>query len=201
MAGQRGSRTEQIVLKSPTSGVVACVSPPAASLNLTCNFFPYLQKLLILNREMMQMATALITVLSVLSAPIASAICRQCCQHPLEHQLAFCHDKAHARLGPHVHHMDHVRMDTQESDADTVVQQCEHEWQNGRPRCQRTGCLSAKPVQVSVVSVSAHQLRVPSLLIATPICSSLTISGPLQPPGDCRIGIDSSPSASAPLRI
>ena len=149
----------------------------------------------------MRAATALIALLSVLPGPIVSAICTECCQHSAEHQVTICQDKAHAPLGPHLHHMNHVHMITQGSDASVVVQQCEHQLQDGHRSCQSTRCLSGKPVQASVASVPAHRLQGSSLLVAAAICSCLTTSGPVRPPGAYRIALSSSQSAAAPLRI
>ena len=149
----------------------------------------------------MRVTTALIALLSVLSAPTVSALCKNCCQRPLEHQLAVCHNQAHASLGPHMHHMNHVHMVTQESDANAVVQRCQHQLQDGRVSCQTAACLSARPIQTSAASADAVQLRLASQLIATTIVSSPAISGPLLPPAACRLAISSYQSASVPLRI
>lgn len=158
-------------------------------------------KLLILKREMIRIATALITLLSVLSTPVASAMCSECCQRPVEHKVTLCHDHTHAQLGPHVHHLNHVHMIAQESDAKAAVQRCKHELQSHRQSCQSAACLSAKPVQVSAAPVATDQLEPPSHLIVTAICASLTISNPLPPPRSLRKANDYSQSASAPLRI
>lgn len=150
---------------------------------------------------MIRAATAFIALLSVLSTPIASAICADCCQRPVEHQLTLCHDEAHAHLGPYVHHTNHVHMVTQEPDAKAAVQPCEYQLQDVRPRCHVIACLSAKPVPQSAPSVPAHQLTVSLHSIATTFSSFLTISGPLGPPGACWMSISSSQSGSVPLRV
>ena len=150
---------------------------------------------------MMRAATALIMLFSVLSAPIASAVCGECCNRSVEHQLPLYHDKAHAPLGPHVHHMNHVPMVMQDSDAHSVVRHCEHQIEGRRLSCHTPACFGARPVQPSAASVPAHQLRVRPHLIASTISCSGAISGRLRPPGVCRIEISSAPSASVPLRI
>jgi hypothetical protein len=150
---------------------------------------------------MIRIATTFIVLLSVLSTPIASAICTECCQHPLDHQLALGHNKAHAPLGPHVHRMNHVHMVTQGSDANAAVQPCEHQLQDVGLGCHTGACLSAKPVPRSTASVPAHQRTVSLHSIATANSSFLTISGPVGPPGASRMAIRCSQSASVPLRI
>lgn len=163
--------------------------------------FQIQRNLHILNDAMMRAATVLIVLFSILSAPVASAVCSDCCGRFVEHRLPVCHDKAHAHLGPHAHHMNHMHMVTQDSDAYVVLQQCAYQLQDGRLRCHHATCLSANPVQLAGDSVPANQLAVSSHLIATTISSSLTMSGGLHPPGACPIAISSSHSASAPLRI
>lgn len=155
---------------------------------------------------MIRVATALIALLSVLSTPIASAMCTVCCQRPVEHKLTVCRDKAHVQLGSHVDHMNHAHGVTQElvaqeSDAKVSVRGCEHQWQSHHQSCQNAACLSAKLVPAPVASVLTHQLQHPSHLIATAIGSTFAISNPPGPPGLCRITSDSSKFASAPLRI
>ena len=156
---------------------------------------------LILNHEMVRIATAFIALLSVLSTPIASAICTGCCQRSLEHQVTACHDKAHAHLGPHVHHMNHVHMVAQDSDAGVVVQQSDHQFQDRGLRCQRAACLSAKPVQASVASVPANQLQITAQLLTVTTCSSPPTARADPPSAVYGIGIRASPFDSAPLRI
>jgi hypothetical protein len=163
--------------------------------------FPISAELLILNDTVMRAATVLIVMFSMLSAPLASAVCRDCCNRSVEHQLPICHDKAHAHLGPHVHHMNHVHMVTDDSDARSVTQDCDHQFHDSRLSCHTAACLSAKPLQTPVVSAPSNQQQIPSHLLATAICSSLTISRQLRPPGECRLTISSSQSASVPLRI
>ncbi len=158
------------------------------------------KKLLILNGKTMRAATTLIALLSFLSAPIASAPCSDCCQRPLEHQLASCHHKAHAHLGPHVHHMNHVRMVTRASDGDAVVQPYTRQFQNRRLSCHSAPCLRAKTVHASVASIPASELDPPAHLTATPISGS-DVSDPLRPPRACLMAMISTQSASAPLRI
>jgi hypothetical protein len=150
---------------------------------------------------MMRAATALIAFFSVLSAPLASAVCTDCCNRSVEHQLPLCHDKAHTQLGPHVHHMNHVHMVTQDSDASAVIQQCAHRLLESRLSCQGSTCVSAGPVHAFVAFPPAPQLQILPHLLATPTCGSLLISSPGRPPDICRMAMDSSPFASPPLRI
>ena len=160
-----------------------------------------IEKKLILNYEMIRIATAFIALLSVLSTPIASAICTDCCQHLLEHQVTACHDKAHTHLGPHVHPMNHLHMGAQDAGASVVVQQSDHQFQNRRLDCQRAACLSAKPVQVSVASVPANRLRISPQVLTVTICSSVPTERAHLRSGVYGIGISRSPFDSAPLRI
>ena len=156
---------------------------------------------LIMSCEMIRIATAVIAVLSVLSTPIASAICTDCCPHLLEHQVTVCHDKAHAHLGPHIDHMNHVHMVTRDSDASVVIQQCDHQFQNRRLSCQSVACLSAKPVQASVASVPANQLPITSQLPTITIGSSLPPAQAHPPSGVHGKEISSHSLTPAPLRI
>lgn len=153
---------------------------------------------------MTRVATALIVLSSLLSAPLASAVCMDCCSRPVEHQLSLCHDKAHAHLGPHVDHVDHmnhVHMVTQDPDARAVIQLCDHQLQVSRLSCHSGACLSARPVQTFAASASAHELQISSHLLASTIGSSHATPTPGGPPDICRTAIDRFPSASAPLRI
>jgi hypothetical protein len=163
--------------------------------------FPSRQNLLILNNTMMRAATVLMVLLSMVSAPFASAVCRDCCDRSVEHQLPRCHDKAHAHLGPHVHHMNHVRMVGDDSDSTIAIQRCDHQFRDGRLSCHTRACLSARPVQSSVVSALSHQQPIPSHLPASLICSSVTRGGPPRPPDAFRTNISSSIPASVTLRI
>jgi hypothetical protein len=147
----------------------------------------------------MRAATALIVLFSVLSAPIASAVCRDCCNQSVENQLPLCHDKAHAHLGPHVHQLNHVHMVMQDSEASVALTQCNQ--LQDHLSCRSAACRSAKPMQAFAASVPARQRQIPSHPIATTLSSSFIIAGPLRPPGVCRIAISSYYSASAPLRI
>lgn len=166
-----------------------------------CEGFPWQTELLILKNAMMRAATALIALLSTLSPALASAVCTDCCNRSVEHQLPLCHDKTHAHLGPHVHHMNHVHMVTQDSHTSAVIQECVHPLPDGRLSCLSAACLSARPVHASVLSAPARELQIPSQLLARTIGSSLAMAAPGRPPDICRTAIDPSPAASAPLRI
>lgn len=162
--------------------------------------FPIEMKLLILNCDMMRIATVFIVLLSVLSTP-ASAICNGCCQRPLEHQETACHDKAHAHLGAHVHHANHLHMVAQDSDASVVVKQCDRQFQNRRLDCQRAACPSAKPVKLSVASVPANQLQLTRQFLRVTICSSIPTARAHPRSGVYGTGMSPFPFDSAPLRI
>jgi hypothetical protein len=150
---------------------------------------------------MMRTATTLIALLSVLLAPIAPAMCTKCCHSPFEQQFALRHDKAHAHLGRHAHHANHVHTVTQDTDANILAQRCGHQLQENRLSGNSAACLTAKPVQPSAAFIPRHPLQPPLNLIATSISGSPTIPGPLRPPDLYQTAINSSQSASAPLRI
>ena len=158
-------------------------------------------KLHILDDAMMRTATTLIMVFSYLSTPIASAVCMDCCNRSVEHRLPLCHDKVHAHVGPHLHHMNHVHLVTQESDANAVLQQCGHQLKDSLLSCHAAPCLSAKPVHAAVISALSDQRQTPSQLLATSIQSSVPIAQAHPPFGVCRIRISASPFASVSLRI
>lgn len=160
-----------------------------------------LTQLLILNNTMMRAATALIALMSILSAPVASAACGDCCNRLGEHQLPPCHDKAHAHLGPHTHHMNRLHMVTQDSDASVAIRPCDHRWRDSRSSCQRAACLSTKPFRGSVASIPAQQLQMFLHLLATTNDSSLPNARAHPAVGVRRIEISSSPSASVTLRV
>ena len=168
---------------------------------LTKSGFPSKNKLLILNLEMTRIATAIIALLSVLSTPIASAIGTGCCQRPLGHRVTACHDKAHAHLGVHVHHMNHLDRVAPDSDASVVVEPCDHQFQNRRLGCHRADCQDARPVQASVASVPANQRPVTSQFPTVTICTSLPTERTTPPSGVYGTGISTSPLDSTPLRI
>lgn len=149
----------------------------------------------------MRAAIAFVVLFSVLSAPIASAMCRDCCNRSVDNRVPLCHDKAHAHLGPHVHHVNHEHMVTQDSDANISVQRCEQQFEARRLSCHSNACLSAKPVQAFVAAVSQYQLEFSPSLLAATLCGSPTISVPLRPFDFCRIASSSSQSASVPLRV
>ena len=148
---------------------------------------------------MLRVATALIVLFSLASAPLATAVCMGCCNQSVEHRLSLCPDKAHAQLGPHVHHMNNVHMVTQESEASIVTQECDRQLPEGRLRCHTSACLEARPVQASVVSL--HQQPMPLHILVSAMCISLSIAARRRPPDAFRTQISSSPSASVPLRI
>ena len=150
---------------------------------------------------MTRIATAFIVLLSVLSTPIASAICTDCCQRPREHQVTACHDKDHAHIGAHVHHMNHLDRVAQDGDASVMVEPCDHPFQNRRLGCQSAACLSARPVQASVASVPANQRPITSQLPTVTICTSLPTERADPPSGVSGTRIVPSPLDSAPLRI
>jgi hypothetical protein len=163
--------------------------------------FPSPGELLILNGAMLRVATALIVLFSLASAPLVSAVCRDCCNRSVVQPIPLCHDKAHAHLGPHVHHMNHVHMVSDDSDAKITIEQCDHQFRDSRLSCHAAACLSARPVQASVVSAASHEQKIPLHLVASGICSSLPVGTPRRPRDAFRTRISSSPSASVPLRI
>jgi hypothetical protein len=150
---------------------------------------------------MLRVATALILLFSLPGAPLASAVCRDCCNRSVEHQPSICHDKAHTHLGPHVHHMSHVHIVTQDSEASIVIQQCDHQSHVSRLSCHSVACLSTRPAHASITSAPARELQIPFRLLASTIGSSHAMAAPGSPPDNCRTAVDPSPAASAPLRI
>jgi hypothetical protein len=176
-----------------------CVVPPGG-----WEYFLSQTELRILSDAMLRVATALIALSSFFSAPLASAVCMDCCNRSVEHQLPLCHDNTHTHLGPHVHHVNHVNhvhMIRQEMEASIVIQQCDHQLQDSRLSCHSAACLSARPVQASVASTPGHELQIPSPLLGSIIGSSLQMATPERPPDICRTAIAPPASASAPLRI
>lgn len=173
-------------------------APPGRLHGCVCLGRIFLTKSLILNHAMMRATTAIILLVTVLSAPLASAVCGDCCN--VEHPAPLCHNQEHAHLGPHAHHMNHQHMVTQELEASVVIQQCEHQVQNRRRSCHRAACLSAKPVPASIASVAANQLQIISRLPAVTISSSFPAVRAHSPSSIYEIETSSS-SASTPLRI
>lgn len=155
---------------------------------------------------MVRVATAVLAILLVFSAPIASAMCIDCCEQPLKQRTtkAVCHDNAQAHLAQanssHVHHM---HMAAQKSDA--VVQECDRQSLERPLSCQSDVCADAIPAKLTIASAPAHELRISSRLAASATGNSLTITPVIVtssgPPHICQKGIDSFSSASAPLRI
>lgn len=151
---------------------------------------------------MMRAATALIVLLSVLSAPVASAVCRDCCNQRAENQPTVCHDQAHARLSPHLHHFNQMHLVTEESNAGAVIPQWNHRLPDDRFGCDSAVCVSVKPIHAFVASALSHQRHIPAhLLEMTTIRGSGASASPSRSPDEARIAIYSSPSRSAPLRI
>lgn len=149
---------------------------------------------------MIRIATALVALLSIVAAPTASAVCSACCTRPISRQLTICHDKAHARLGPHMHHMDHVHVVAPDSDPSAVVRECDHQLLGSRLTCEGTHCASAAPAHTAFAASPPHPTQLPSCApaIAT---SPHTIARPSRSPDICRIAINPALSPSAPLRI
>jgi hypothetical protein len=194
----RGQRENEHLARRQTEGMrFATTHPHLSARTRGSRSRIFLTELLILIDRMVRAATALIVLFSVLSAPIAPAVCIPCCNRPAPHELPLDHDKAPAQPGPHVHHMNHVHMVTQDPDGNVGVQKCDHQLQASRLSCRTTVCRSAEPVQASA-SVPTHPLQG---LIATTMGGAVTISGSLSPPGACRITVPSFPTAAAPLRI
>jgi hypothetical protein len=159
-------------------------------------------ELLILNDEMLRVATVLILLFSLPSALLASVVvCRDCCNRSVEHQLPLCRDKTHAHLGLHVHHMNHVRTFTQDSEASIVIQECGHQLHDIRLSCHGAACLSVRSVQASISSAPAREQQIPSQLLASAIDSPHAMAAARRPQDICRTAIGPSPAASAPLRI
>ena len=152
-------------------------------------------------RHMMRAATVLIVLFSMLSVPIASAVCGDCCNRSIEHKLPLCHNKAHAHLGPHVDHMNHVHMVTQDSDASVAIQRCDHELRARGVNCHIAGCVSARPVQTSVVPAPSNQQQIHSHLFASTVCSSLPVADPPRPSYVVRRNTSSSTSVALALRV
>jgi hypothetical protein len=150
---------------------------------------------------MLRVANAFIVLCSLPWVPLASAVCRDCCNRSVEHQLPLCHDKTHAHLGPHVHHMNRVDVVTQDSEASIVIRQCDHQSRVSRLSCHSVACLSTRPVHASITSAATRQLQIPSQLLASTIGISHAMAAPGRPPDICRTAVGPSPAASAPLRI
>jgi len=155
---------------------------------------------LYLNAGMLRLVTALAALFSVLSAPLASAVCRSCCNQLVEHQATLCHDRAQAQLG-HGGHMHPVRMVIDDSQAGPVVDRCDPQRHDRRLSCQSAACVRAGRVPVSPASAVRHQLRISAHLLAATIRSSLPITSPARPPDMCRVAVESGPSQARPLRI
>ena len=68
----------------------------------------------------MRIPTAVVALLAILATPFASMPCMARCALFLMHQPFVCHDKAHQSMGPHIHHMNHVHMVSEERE--TVVE-------------------------------------------------------------------------------
>jgi hypothetical protein len=154
---------------------------------------------------MMRAATALIAILSVFSAPVASALCRDCCHQPVKPRSTqpLCHDNVQAHM-VHSHSGQAHHMHTVAQKSGAVVHQCDRQLQESRLNCQSDVCASAIPVKVTIASAPAHELRISSRLFARAPGSSATIAAiasSARPPDVCRKGIESSSPASAPLRI
>ena len=148
--------------------------------------------------------TALIALFSVLSVPLASAVCTDCCYRSAEHQLTLCHARAHAHQGPHVHHMghmNHVHMVIGDSEVGVEILQRDHQLHGSRLSCDSVACLGARPVQACAASVPSHQPEIPPPLLATRIYSSLPSAAPGRPPDIRRMAINHALSPSVPLRI
>jgi hypothetical protein len=153
---------------------------------------------------MIRAATALIAILSVLSAPIASALCRDCCDQPVKQRTMqpLCHDNVQPHMTQaHSGHAHHMQMAAPKSDA--VVHECDRQLRESRLNCQSAACANAIPVRVTIASASAHKLRISSQSSATSgsLASAATIAASARPPDIFQKGIDSFSSASAPRRI
>jgi hypothetical protein len=147
---------------------------------------------------MMRALTVLIVLFSMLSGPVASAVCMDCCNRSVEHRLPLCHDKGHAHLGRHAHHINHVHMVTRDSEASIVIDQCDQQFQDSRVNCRNSVCLSARQVQALVAPAPAHVLQVSSQLLSSSISNSHVMAASGHPPGTASVP---SLAASAPLRI
>lgn len=82
-----------------------------------------------------------------------------------ERNLRAKHTYRHVRE-KHVHHMNHMHMVTQDSDARVVIQECDHQLQRS-VSCQTAACVNATPVQTSVVPAPSNQQQISSRLLAS----------------------------------
>jgi hypothetical protein len=150
---------------------------------------------------MMRAATVLILMFSTLAAPVASAVCTDCCHGSVQHRHPLSHNQARAHPASHLHHMSHEHMVVADLESRVVTRPCDHQFREDRLRCHNAACLSARPVQTSAFSAPSNQQQIPAQLLASAICSSLPTAAPGRPPDGFRTNISSSPSAFVSLRI
>lgn len=158
----------------------------------------------IYTETMLRMATAVFALLSILAAPAASAACMARCDLVSALPAAMCHKKAHAQMGPHVDHMEHVHpMSTsdQDSDRDMAVQPRGQHSHLIPLTCHSAVCTSVVPARPARAVLSVQRLAVPAYLLRIAACNS---SPPVcwgDKPDGCRTTDNFPLAPHLPLRI
>jgi len=152
---------------------------------------------------MIRISTALLAMLSLLATPLVSIACTARCELFLMHQHPLCHEKAHEYMGPHVHHMNHVHMVSEEREP-VVVSRIEQfsKVLAAPPCCPTSACARLAPaVSRRTTAVRSSKLEASSFTPAAavrgspPTCSRNSLKNVVATS-------DTLPcSTSAPLRI
>ena len=150
---------------------------------------------------MLRVATALMALISVVSAPVVWSACNTRCDAPAMHQAAVCHVKAHARMGAHVHHMHAVDVGSGDSESAFQAPQDQQHLQFNFLSCHTAVCVSMRPTHVMRAEIVSQSVTLDRELSANVFYSS--------PPDHCGSSSAmhscpanvSSPGSSSPLRI
>jgi len=84
-------------------------------------------------------ATAL-ALIAIVAVPVAPLACVTRCESFLMHQHSACTERAHASMGPHVHHLSHVHFVNQDEPSAVAAQHGDRAAYAGTLGCSAAGC-------------------------------------------------------------
>ena len=147
------------------------------------------------------MSTAIVALLATLATPFASMPCMTRCALFLMHQHSVCHDRAHESMGPHIHHMNHLHMMSEETE--TVLESQKEQFSrmlSAAAGCPTKVCASVAAAVPARRVVRSSKLEASSFRVAAnvqaspPIFSENLLKNVVA-------GLGTPCNTSAPLRI
>src|ERR1700746_1524838 len=150
---------------------------------------------------MIRCSTALVLLLSLVAVPLTLTACVVWCESFATHQQPACREKAHAYLGPHVHHMHHVHMVDEEAEVDSTAHHEQPKHLVTSLGCSSGSCARMSEAVPSRIVARSSKIGVFSSLATVTVCSVPIISHPTSSDNAEETSLSDLCSSSLPLRI